>query len=262
MPIVSGVLHLPASAALLARLDIVESTGSTNTDLVGAVGADPAAWPAPAAIATDAQTAGRGRLGRAWSAPPGDSLAISVLLRPCVPAARLGWVSLLAGTAMAEALAQHGLPARTKWPNDVLVRDRKVCGILAEAVPGGVVVGAGLNHAAPEGSLPVPTATSVAAEGGTADADALLAAYLRRLLAHVGRFSAAGGDPTVSGLRSAVLAASGTVGRAVRVALPDGNAIRGTAADIDGEGRVVVDPHPIGDRTAIAAGDVEHLRYE
>ena len=108
----------------------------------------------------------------------------------------------------------------------MLIDGRKVCGVLAEALadprPGGprgagVVIGAGLNHAAPREALPVPTATSLAAEGGPTDPDRLVAAYLGRLLALVGAFEAAGGDPEASGLRAAVRAVSDTIGRRVRV---------------------------------------------
>jgi BirA family biotin operon repressor/biotin-[acetyl-CoA-carboxylase] ligase len=213
-------------------------------------------------LVTDHQTAGRGRLGRSWSARPGDSLAISVLLRPAVPRERLGWLSLAAGAAMTQALEGLGVAARAKWPNDVLIGDRKVCGVLAEAlVDGGVVIGAGLNHAAPREALPVPTATSLAAEGGPTDPDLLVAAYLERLLALAAAFEGSAGDPEASGVRAAVLAASGTLGRRVRVDASGGPVV-GLAVDIDATGRIVVDRGPTGGRTACATGDVEHLRYE
>ncbi|WP_375389477.1 biotin--[acetyl-CoA-carboxylase] ligase, partial [uncultured Amnibacterium sp.] len=196
-------------------------------------------------------------------------LAISVPLRPDVPRERLGWLSLAAGAAMTQALRGLGVAAAAKWPNDVLIGGRKVCGVLAEALTappsaagrrGGVVIGAGLNHATPRDALPVPTATSLALEGGPTDADVLVAAYLRRLLALVGALEEAGGDPQRSGLRAAVLAVSDTIGRQVRVTLPDGP-IMGQAVDIDEAGRIVV-LGPGRGTTACATGDVEHLRYE
>jgi BirA family transcriptional regulator, biotin operon repressor / biotin---[acetyl-CoA-carboxylase] ligase len=257
-------VDLPRSAALVARLEAVPEAGSTNTELVRLVAADPAAWPAPAVLVTDSQTAGRGRLGRSWTARPGDSLAISVLLRPAVPRERLGWLSLAAGAAMTRALQGLGVAARAKWPNDVLIDGRKVCGVLAEALAAGdgAVIGAGLNHAAPREALPVPTATSLAAEGGPTDPDLLLAAYLEHLLALVGAFEAAGGDPEASGLRAAVLAVSDTIGRRVRVHRAGDEAVVGKAVDIDDQGRIVVDRGSIGGTMACATGDVEHLRYE
>ncbi|MFD1720877.1 biotin--[acetyl-CoA-carboxylase] ligase [Amnibacterium endophyticum] len=256
------MLQLPRSAALVARLEVVERAGSTNADLVRAAGDDPEAWPAPAVLVTDHQTAGRGRQGRTWSAGAGDSLAISVLLDPGVPRERLGWLSLAAGAAMTRALRGLGVEASAKWPNDVLIGGRKVCGVLAEALPDGrrVVVGAGLNHAGRAADLPVPTATSLAVEGGPTDPDLLLAAYLTELLALSADLAAAGGDPD-RGLREIVRRVSGTIGRRVRVSLPDGSALEGEAVDVDSEGRIVVDTTSIHGRTAVPAGDVEHLRY-
>lgn len=254
-------MELPRSAALVARLEVLDEVGSTNTELVRRATADPAAWPAPAVLVTDRQTAGRGRLGRSWHAAAGDSLAISTLLRPRVPPERLGWLSLAAGTAMTQALAGLGVAARSKWPNDVLIGGRKVCGVLAEVFGDGVVIGAGLNHAADPSSLPVPTATSLAAEGGPTDPDLLVAAYLRRLLDLIGSFEAAGGDPEAGGLRATVRAACDTVGRRVRVTVADETVV-GEAVDIDSDGRIVVDRGPIGGTVACATGDLEHLRYE
>lgn len=264
-------MDLPVSTALVARLAVLAEVGSTNTELVRLIAAEPDAWPAPAVLVTDHQTAGRGRLDRVWAAPAGGSLAISVLLRPRLPPERLGWLSLAAGAAMTEALVEHGVAARAKWPNDVLIDGRKVCGVLAEVLAdpssasghrrSGVVIGAGLNHAAAREELPVPTATSLAAEGGPTDPDVLIAAYLRRLLTLVGAFEASGGDPEASGLRAAVRAASDTIGRRVRVTRA-ADAVVGTAVDIDGEGRIVVDRGPIERTVACSSGDVEHLRYE
>lgn len=256
-------MELPRTAALVARLEVLDEIGSTNTELVRRIAEDPGAWPAPAVLVTDSQTAGRGRLGRSWSAPAGDSLAISVLLRPRVPPERLGWLSLAAGAAMTEALIGLGVAARAKWPNDVLIGGRKVCGVLAEALPGGAgaVIGAGLNHRADRAALPVPTATSLAAEGGPTDPDLLVAAYVERLLLRVRDLEAAGGDPDFSGLRDAVRAVSDTIGRRVRV-LRAHEVVVGEAVDIDVEGRIVVDRGPIDGTVACATGDVEHLRYE
>ncbi|GAB3161605.1 biotin--[acetyl-CoA-carboxylase] ligase [Myceligenerans halotolerans] len=82
------------------RVDVVEESTSTNSELVAAVRSDPGAWPAPSALVAERQTAGRGRAGRSWETPPRASLTVSILLRPAVPAERLGWLPLLAGTAV------------------------------------------------------------------------------------------------------------------------------------------------------------------
>lgn len=265
-------MHLPASAALVARLHDAGAVSSTNTELARLATTDPAAWPTPAVLVSDRQTAGKGRLGRTWTADPGHSLAISLLVRPVVPEHRLGWLSLAAGSAMTTALSGLGVDAHAKWPNDVLIGGRKVCGILAEvlplpatggdALPRGVVIGAGLNHAMPANALPVPTATSLAIEGGPTDPDVLLAAFLRRLLPLIDGFERAGGDPETSGLRAVVLASCATLGARVRVSLPNGSALAGEAVDIDPQGRIVVDTGSIAGTVACASGDVEHLRYE
>jgi BirA family transcriptional regulator, biotin operon repressor / biotin---[acetyl-CoA-carboxylase] ligase len=257
-------VDLPSTAALASRLQWRDRAGSTNAELVALATADPGGWPAWSVLVTDTQTAGRGRLGRAWTAPPGTSLAISVLLRPRIPAERYGWLSLLAGTAMAISLRSQGVEAAVKWPNDVLIGGRKVCGLLAEALPdgAGAVLGAGLNHRLAADELPVPTATSLALEGGPTDPDPLIAGWLEQLRRLVTALEDAGGDPIASGLHDAVTGTCETIGRRVRVSLPDGGAVVGTATGIDADGRIEIATDRIGATTAIATGDVEHLRYE
>jgi BirA family biotin operon repressor/biotin-[acetyl-CoA-carboxylase] ligase len=257
-------VDLPRTAALVPRIEWRDSAGSTNAELAALAAAEPGAWPAWSVLLTDTQTAGRGRLGRTWTAAAGTSLAISVLLRPRIPAERYGWLSLTAGTAMARSLRALGVAAAVKWPNDVLIGGRKVCGLLAEALPGGAgaVLGAGLNHRLAPGELPVPTATSLAIEGGPTDPDALAAGWLEQLRPLVAALEEAGGDPLRSGLRDAVVGACETIGRRVRVTLPDGSAVTGTATGIDADGRIEVAGDRIRGTTAIATGDVEHLRYE
>ena len=129
-------------------------------------GPEPGA-PSGFVLATDHQTAGRGRLGRTWTAPRGSSIAMSVLLRPAREPATWTWLPLLAGLAVADSLrAMADVPAVLKWPNDVLVDGAKICGILAERVdaPSGAacVLGLGINVHLAADELPVPTATSLA----------------------------------------------------------------------------------------------------
>lgn len=133
---------------------MVPQTGSTNADLLEAARAGAAEG---LVLVAEEQTAGRGRLGRTWSAPAGAALTFSVLLRPAgVPPTRLGWLPLLTGVAVAAAVrAETGVPASLKWPNDVLVGERKLAGILAEAHSDAVVVGVGLNVTLSRAELPV-----------------------------------------------------------------------------------------------------------
>ncbi|WP_209560377.1 biotin--[acetyl-CoA-carboxylase] ligase [Frigoribacterium sp. PvP032] len=255
----------PLSAARSPRLELVAETGSTNADLL----ADASA-PHLAVLATMSQTAGRGRLGRVWTAPPGRTLAASVLVeRRGLPVESLGWLPLAAGVAMRASIAAV-VPAGEvglKWPNDVQVDGLKACGILAQARDDGsaVVVGAGVNLALTRDELPTPVSTSLSlhgAEGTTGEvADLVLSAWLAEVVALVEALAAAGGDADASGLRARVLDDCTTLGREVRVELPSGEVLTGTASSIDHEGRLVVEP-PTGGAVAVSSGDVTHLRYE
>lgn len=255
----------PLSSAHSPRLVHVPETGSTNADLL----ADTSA-PHLAVLATTSQTAGRGRLGRTWTAPPGRTLAVSVLVeRRGLPVESLGWVPLAAGVAMRASLAavvrtgEVGL----KWPNDVQVDGLKVCGILAQARDdaSAVVVGAGVNLVLTRDELPTTVSTSLSLHGaeGTTEAlaDQVLSAWLTDVVALVDALASAGGDAEASGLRARVLADCTTLGRRVRVELPSGELLTGTASSIDHEGRLVVEP-PTGGYVAVSSGDVTHLRYE
>jgi BirA family transcriptional regulator, biotin operon repressor / biotin---[acetyl-CoA-carboxylase] ligase len=241
---------------LWTALDVVEETGSTNVDVIEAARAGAAEG---LVLVAEHQRAGRGRAGRHWSSPPRAGLSVSVLLRPRVPAARWGWLPLLAGVALAESVDRvAGVAAALKWPNDLLVGDRKCAGILAEAVAGAVVVGIGLNVTLRTEELPAPEATSLALAGArTTDRAVLLVALLHRMRDWYERWQAAGGDADASGLRPAYLRSCRTVGSPVRVRLPDGSDLAGTAETVDPEGRLVV-------RTPershlLAAGDVTHV---
>jgi BirA family biotin operon repressor/biotin-[acetyl-CoA-carboxylase] ligase len=261
-----GGLDLPSSHGMWLALDVVPSTGSTNADLL-ARAADPYS-PEGQVLLAEEQTAGRGRLGRSWSSVPGAALTFSVLLRPAaVPAARRGWLTLLTGVAVASAVRSvAGVDAVLKWPNDVLVGDRKLAGILAEQSPDGsaVVVGTGLNVVTPQ-EIPASAtglaATSLRAEGATVSREELLLGLLDQLEYWYAAFRA-DPDPDRSGLLGAYRALCETLGRTVRVELPAGGTVTGVARDIDADGRLLVaDGH--GDSvTPVSAGDVVHVRAE
>src|SRR5215470_4301682 len=155
---------------LWREVRVVEETGSTNADLLAKArsGADEGL-----VLVAEAQTSGRGRMGRRWISPPRRALTFSVLLRPAVPAGLLGWAPLLAGVAVASALERTaGVDARLKWPNDVLVDGAKIAGILAERWGNAVVIGTGINVLQQRGELPVPTATSLLVAQGAGPAGA------------------------------------------------------------------------------------------
>jgi BirA family biotin operon repressor/biotin-[acetyl-CoA-carboxylase] ligase len=254
-------MHLPASEALVPELVVRPSSPSTNAEL--AERARATALPGFTTLVTDDQTAGRGRLDRSWVAPAGSALAISVLIDPRgLHAERFGWLPLAAGVAMTEAVAAvlPGSAVGFKWPNDVLVRGRKICGVLAELLPERqvVVIGAGVNTAMTAEQLPVASATSLAIEGGDPDPDTVLAGYLGHLRNLVEAYLDADGDAAASGLAARATALCVTLGRDVRVDLPAGTAIEGRATALDADGRLVVATG--SGEVAIAAGDVTHAR--
>lgn len=254
-------MELRRSRTVVPVLEELPEAVSTNDVLV----ARAAELPDLAVVVTDNQTGGRGRLGRVWVAPPGRSLAISVLIKPAgLPVESFGWFPLLAGVAMCRAVAAF-VPGEVavKWPNDVLVDGAKVSGILTELLPdlSGLVVGAGLNVALSAEELPtdVSTSLSLAGAGDEPDRDAVLSSYLIQLTTLYREFLAAGGDPLGSALRDEVLEACHTIGRQVRVELPGAAPLLGTAVGIDESGRLLVESD--AGVTAVAAGDVTHLRY-
>lgn len=363
-------MELLRSRRLVPRLVELTECRSTNDELLRRA-SEPSAsrdWPEFSTVVTTNQTAGRGRLGREWMAPPGQSLAVSVLLRPALldgePLAvqEYGWLPLIAGMAMTQAVTEllgmgvRGVasshlprpvsstapwlapasppspsptvladppvlgspspesvpPSRArvsmKWPNDVLIDGLKVSGLLAELLPtgDGVVQGVGLNLSIPRENLPTPTSTSVdlhTADLHTADltglrpadrqssdprpphgtpaqrhdashqaddtaldltddlVDRALAAYLSALKAGYTGFLEHGGDPDACGIRDRLAECCSTIGQRVRVELPGGDRLIGTATGIDRQGRLCV-RKPDGRVQAVAAGDVTHLRYE
>ena len=245
-----------AAGAAWRELRIVERTTSTNADLVG----DPAV-PDRTVLVAEEQTAGRGRLERAWTSPPRSGLTFSAAVRPGVPLRHWGWLPLLCGVATVEAVREvAGVDAVLKWPNDVLVDGCKLAGILVQSTDDVAVLGVGLNVSLTRDELPVPTATSLHLAGvtGTLDRSVLLGAVLAHLDRWLERWIAAGGDAAVSGLASSYRGVCATLGSEVRVSLGDGRTLEGRAVDVDASGRIVVET--AGGARAIGAGDVEHLR--
>ncbi|HET7015897.1 MAG TPA: biotin--[acetyl-CoA-carboxylase] ligase [Streptosporangiaceae bacterium] len=238
---------------------VVAETGSTNTDLLrlAAQGA-----PQGAVLAAKAQTSARGRQGRVWQNAPGAALTFSVLLRPrSVPQSARAWVPLLAGVATVAAVRSvTGVDARLKWPNDILIGEGKLTGILAEqTTDDAIVVGIGLNVFGGVGDLPVPTATTLELHGaGQIDRNELLAEILRRIERWYGRWVESG-DADACGLRPEYLRGCATIGRTVKIELPGSRSLVGTAIDVDSNGRLIVRDEG-GDLVPISAGDVIHVR--
>jgi BirA family biotin operon repressor/biotin-[acetyl-CoA-carboxylase] ligase len=245
------------------RIDLVAETGSTNADLSARVRDGE---PPGSVLITDFQSAGRGRQGRRWTAPPGSGIALSVSLAPEVDHSRWTWLPLLTGLAVAEglerAVRQRGaqLQFALKWPNDVLARGLKVCGILAEQIQTldrpVCVVGMGINVHLQAVELPVPTATSLEllVGGAVPGRTGVIVQVLTRLEAVL----AAWHGPDGVGVVADYVARCTTIGRDVRVQLAAGRSVYGLATGVDEDGCLIV-------RTAsgpviLGAGDVVHVR--
>lgn len=225
-----------------------EEAESTNRELAALArqGA-----PEGVVVVADHQTAGRGRRGRSWEAPPGSSLLVSVLLRPSAGRAHLAGMAtgLAAVTACAEAV---GVAATLKWPNDVVVAAGKLGGVLAEVVGGAggpaVVAGLGLNVGW-DVPLPPGGVDLRALSARTVDRDVLLVAFLTALESWCRQ--------PPPNLMAGYRARCSTIGRKVRVDL-GGEVVTGTAVAVDDDGRLVVES--AGARRTVPTGDVVHLR--
>ena len=248
---------LTGGSHLWRSLEVVPEIGSTNAALLAAAAEDA---PEGTVLAAEHQVTGRGRLDRVWTSPPGAGVTVSFLLRPDVPGARRGWLPLLTGVALAEAVGEvPGVRASLKWPNDLLAAGgAKLAGILAEVGSGAVVVGVGLNVSTRADELP-DTGTSLALEAGRpVDRAAVLLQFLRTFERRYLGWAQALGDPVSSGLARDYLAWCSTVGAGVVVTLPDGSTLEGVAESVDWDGRLVVRT-PQG-TVELASGDVRHVR--
>lgn len=267
-------LHRDLEQILGAPVVVLDQVGSTNQELserAREAASHGRALEDLTLVATDFQSHGRGRLDRTWVVEPGEALTFSLLLRPTGPGAvplptqTFGWLTMLLSCAVAQALAEQGVQAQVKWPNDVLVGERKIVGVLASLVtfdhlPPAVVVGAGINVSSTQ--LPVETATSVALEGGSRDRGLLLRTVVEKFLPIYRSYCA---DPTEitrpdGTLRALVEGLLGTLGRRVRAELPgDQVPVLGQAVGLDDHGALIIRDDD-GASHHLNAADVIHLR--
>jgi BirA family biotin operon repressor/biotin-[acetyl-CoA-carboxylase] ligase len=239
-----------------------DSTGSTNAD---AIALAERGAPHLSVVAAGHQTAGRGRLGRAWETVPGSSMLVSVVLRPAIEPEAASLIPLLAAICMGEACGGgFGIHTSIKWPNDLVVNDRKLAGILPEAkVSGGaleyVVVGVGVNLYQRTEDFPSELqdrATSVVLEGGSPNEGEERSAMSTYLWGY-SLYDLATQEARVRLVRNARGFCS-TIGREVRATTTDGREIVGTAVDLDERGGLVIEAD--GARETVAFGEVHHLR--
>ena len=246
----------------------VEHTGSTNADLLAEARTGA---PEGVVLVADHQGAGRGRLDRTWSAPPGSSLLVSVLLRPTLAAEDLFLVTQAAGLAAIEACAGvAGVEPGLKWPNDLVHPSahgiRKLAGILAESVVEhgkvtALVVGMGLNVNWPEPLSGELASTAVALSGIVSrpiDREELLVAWLGGFDRRLSDLDSGDGRRR---LLDEVRSRSVTLGQRVRIE-QSGQTLRGTAIAITDAGHLVVEPAEGGEPVEISVGDVIHARLE
>ncbi|WP_271290811.1 biotin--[acetyl-CoA-carboxylase] ligase [Propionibacterium freudenreichii] len=233
-------------------------TGSTNDDLVALAKKGAATG---LVVMSEHQVGGRARFDRVWQDTAGTSVATSVLVAPTPPPLQWGWLSLLVGVAVREGVENYtgAVPGRVtlKWPNDVLLDDRKICGILSERVGDRAVLGWGLNVSMSQEELPVPTGTSLLLAGLPHAKTPLMAAVLQALDHWFAVWQRRGE------IREEYARVCATIGRRVTVHLdfehPDRGSITGVATGVDRNGALVVDDDQ-GTRRVLTAGDVVHLR--
>ncbi len=243
------LLQALAAIRVTAPVRAEEVTASTNAT-AAAMAADGA--PVWTLVSASHQTHGRGRLDRVWEDVPGRALMFSLVLRPDLPATRVGLLSLLAGASMAEAIREvTGRRVTCDWPNDLYLDGRKVGGVLAESsVRDGqiehVVIGLGVNLEPPPG---------VAEAGGVGDCSMreLLVAFLVRMAAS---YEAA--EPTLpERVRAAWMPVAGTMGQLVRATGTEGHEIVGRAVGIDDFGSLRLSTDE--GEALVSFGDVHHV---
>lgn len=239
-------MQLTRAEAVFPKVFGHDEIDSTNLELARLNLAD---LPEFSAVIAASQTLGKGRLGRSWQSPAGCSLSLSVLIRPGSELERQ-WLTLIAALAVSEAVSAFGVSAGIKWPNDILVQGKKLCGILASAEQDVVIMGIGVNiKSHPE---LIDSAISLERLGVDTTIDELAALIGQQLELLVSEFR-----ENPEALKSKFDSACITLGQQVRAEFPDGKTSYGLASEINASGQLVIlTPEPV----ALSAADVWHLR--
>jgi BirA family biotin operon repressor/biotin-[acetyl-CoA-carboxylase] ligase len=232
------------------RVSVVEVTGSTQDDLTQLVAEKKASNGD--VIATEFQSAGRGRLDRKFDAPAASALMFSLYIEPQREKSDWSFLPLLTGLSAIFAIMKldpESLPT-LKWPNDILLGDGKVGGIIAQVSGDGVIIGVGINVGMTEEELPVPHATSLALQQySTLDRNLILSTLLTTFEELFTRWQS-GED-----LRHLYKERSATIGCDIRIELPDGTHKNGKAVDVTPAGELILE-----DGSRVTVGDIVHLR--
>ena len=236
------------------ELLILEQAPSTNAVALSSI----SQRQSGSIILAETQKEGRGRLSRSWASPPGG-IWMSLVLRPDIPLSRIYRINMATSVSICRAISQLGLEAAIKWPNDILIQEQKVCGILMELGAqvdrlDYAVVGVGLNANNDTAAFPSHwRSTSLAAElGRSIDRCALIAAILNEM------------EQALDDMQSRELyeewrSRSLTLGKRVRISSPEGD-LMGQVLDLDQDGALILEQG--GDKRRILAGDCIHLRPE
>ena len=232
------------------RVSVVELTGSTQNDLLQLVESNNALDGQ--VIATEFQSDGRGRLDRTFEAPAQSALLFSFYIKPRNQRSEWGFIPLIAGLSLVRAITtiDTAMNVSLKWPNDLIINEKKCAGIIAQTTNEGIVIGIGLNVSITPNELPVSTATSLAIEGSTITDRNLLLSHLLNTFAELFEAWEEGSE-----LLDEYASASSTIGKKVRIELPGGENLEATVARISHTGELVLD-----DGRHVSAGDVIHLR--
>jgi BirA family transcriptional regulator, biotin operon repressor / biotin---[acetyl-CoA-carboxylase] ligase len=251
-------MEFPKSSTLVPEFEHLETVDSTNAHLARRLITQP--LPEFSVVTAEFQSSGRGRSDRSWQAEPGSSIMASVLLRPTMSNPDgLGWLTLVMALAIAKTIRTLGPVASIKWPNDVLIEGKKVCGILAEASPDlkTVIVGFGLN--VNQSDPPIDGATSLFIETNQAlDRDEILAAVLGSFQSMVKELYLSAGNAKALDLFEEISKLSSTIGEQVQAIFPDGSRLIGLATGLDESGRLIIES--FSGHQKIAAADIVHLR--
>jgi BirA family biotin operon repressor/biotin-[acetyl-CoA-carboxylase] ligase len=231
------------------RVSVVDLTASTQSDLAELVNSSVA--KSGEVIAAEFQSNGRGRLDRTFEAPPQSALLFSFYVAPKRARSDWSFISFLAALAMHEVITENLVENTSlKWPNDILIGDKKVAGLLAQQIGDGVIIGIGLNVAMGADELPVPTATSLALAGSNdLDRNLLFSAFLNRFESIFNEWDS--GSDFLEKYREV----SSTLGRQVRVEVLGRESIEAQAVSITTQGALI-----LSDGTEVNVGDVVHLR--
>ena len=229
------------------RVSVVDVTASTQTDLASLARVGKA--KAGDVIAANYQSAGRGRLSRTFEAPKNSALLFSFYIEPKRSTEDWGWIALIAGASVAQALDE--VKATVKWPNDILVNEKKISGLIAEIVGDGVVIGIGINVGMSSEELPVLTATSLAIEGvSDTNRNQILAKVLSQFESNFSTWDE--GDDSATQIYTSL---SSTLGTKVQIHYPNEQIEKGLAVAISPRGELILDSG-----SHVQAGDVVHLR--